>query len=420
MSFHSVCRNSIWLTLLFGCAHLPAAQQAIDCTLPHTDTQINQCTVVKRASEFGQCIRASDVPEHACVVMDADLSFCDGSESINFTAMFNESDRALNCAGGTIDHGWSPSSSETITPTLRSKQKPFIRFNDDRSLSNITIKNCTMRGTFHAAIQMTRFFGGELGGDGKLSGNEPLPIGHRNITMEDLKIEGGQVGIYLGNFSENITMRRVHIDGTKRIAIYSEAGSHKINILDSTISNNQTREAVAIDSTYNSEIRNTVFVNNREGGINLYQNCGELKGSVCPVVRPTPPNNNRIIGNTFINNGISAVQVASRQGRNHSLGWCASLNGLPGQFTDTSENNTLENNTITCNEGTGLVVMDGPNTVRNNTIVAKGECTPYEISTGGFGASKSSVLKGLVVEDNQIESVRPPRLRHVGDGVTVQ
>jgi len=413
MAFHAAFRHSILLSTLFGCAHLPAAQQPINCALPHTDTRIEQCSIVKRASDFGQCIRSADVPEHACIVMDADLSFCDGNDSINLTAVFDESNRSLNCAGGTIDHGWSEKSSPLITPTLRSKQKPFIRFNDDRSLSNIAVRNCTMRGTFHAAVQMTRFFGGELGGDGKLDASEALPVGHNNITLEDLTIEGGQVGIYLGNFSENIIMQRVHIDGTKRIAVYSEAGSNNIKIIDSTISNNQTREAVAIDSTYDSEIRNTVFVNNREGGINLYLNCGELKGSVCPVVRSTPSNGNQIIGNTFINNGINSVQIASRQGRNHAFGWCASLNGLPGKFTDTAQNNTVEDNTIKCTQGTGLVLMDGPNTVKNNTIIASGDCTPLEISTGGFGANMSHVLKGLVVQSNKIDSDRPPRLRNI-------
>ena len=406
-------------SVLAGCACSPlkAAQEPINCALPHTDTRMSECTIVRQASEFGGCLGASDVVEHTCIVMDTDLAFCDANQTINVTAIFDQSNKALDCAGGTIDHGWSPLSSDSITPSLRSRQMPYVRFFDDRSLSNISVKNCTMRGTFHAGIQMTRFFGGELGGDGKLDATESLPIGHKNVTFEDLKIEGTEVGIYLGNFSEDININRVHIDGTRRIAVYSEAGSHKVKITNSTISNNKTREAVAIDSTYNSEISNTRFINNREGGINVYQNCGELKGSVCPVVRPTPSNGNRITNNVFINNGVTGVQIASRQGRNHSLGWCASLNGLPGKFTDTAINNVVENNTIHCSEGTGLVLMDGPNSIRNNTIVANDTCVPLEISTGGFDKSQSQLLNGLVVEGNTIKSARPPRLRNVSDDV---
>jgi len=403
------------LSFIGGCAS--AAQQPINCALPHTDTRMSECTIVKNASELGSCLRATDISEHTCIVMDSDLSFCDADQTANISAIFDQSNKTLDCAGGSIDHGWSNLSSDTIEPTRRDRQMPFIRFVDDRSLSDITVKNCTMRGTFHAGIQMTRFFGGQLGGDGKLDETESLPVGHKNITLEDLKIEGTQVGIYLGNFSEDITINRVHVDGTQRIAIYSEAGSHKVRITNSTISNNQTREAVAIDSTYNSEISNTRFLNNREGGINVYQNCGELKGSVCPVVRPTPPNGNKITNNVFVNNGVTGVQIASRQGRNHAFGWCDSLNGLPGKFTDTSINNVVENNTIHCSEGTALVLMDGPNSVRNNTIVAKDNCVPLEISTGGFGKSKSAVLNGLVVESNNIDSARPPRLRNVSDEV---
>jgi len=403
--------------LLFGCAHAPAKEN-INCALPHTDNRINECTIVRKASEFGQCLRANDISEHTCIVMDQDLSFCDAEQTINISAIFDESNRTLNCAGGVIDHGWSNKSDNAIVKTLRSKQMPFIRFSDDRSLSNIAVRNCTMRGTFHAAVQMTRFFGGELGGDGIISNDEALPIGHKNITLEDLKIEGGEIGIYLGNFSEDITINRVHIDGTRRIAIYSEAGTHKLKIANSTISNNKTREAVAIDSTYNSEISDTLFLNNREGGINVYQNCGELKGSVCPVIRSTPSNGNKIVRNKFINNGITGIQIASRQGRNHSFGWCATLNGLPGKFTDTAENNVVEDNTIECHEGTALTVMDGPNSVRNNTIVASDNCTPLEISTGGFGANQAPLLDGLVVEDNDIRATRPPRIRNIGKGVT--
>ena len=415
---HAKCTIlSSFVLLLSACAHVQAEEETLDCAAPHTDNRIQECTIVRRASEFGSCIKNSDIDEHTCVLMDADLTFCDAEQAINISALFNESNKTLDCAGGVIDHGWSDKSSDLINPSHRGKQMPFVRFDDDKSLSNIDIKNCTMRGTFHAAIQMTRFFGGQLGGDGILSEDEPLPVGHNAIRLEDLSIEGGYVGIYLGNYSEDISINRVHIDNTRRIAIYSEAGSHDIKITNSIISNNQSREAVAIDSTYNSVISNTRFLNNREGGINVYQNCGELKGIVCPIVRSTPPNGNRIVDNVFVNNGITGVQIASRQGRGHSLGWCASLDGLKGQFTDTAINNVVENNTIHCAEGTALVLMDGPNSVRNNKITATGSCVPLEISTGGFDKSKQHLLDGLVVEDNQINSKRPPRLRNVSDGV---
>ncbi len=406
---------------LYSCSLVRAEQTNINCALPHTDNRMQECTIVKRASEFNGCLSSSDITEHTCVLMDADVNFCDASQVLNMSAIFNSSNKSLNCKGGTIDHGWSEQSSNTVTPTRRDKQMPFVRLFDDRSLSNLSVRNCTMRGTFHAGIQMTRFFGGELGGDGKLDRSEALPVGHNNILIEDINIESGSsIGIYLGNFSEDITMNRVHVDGTRRIAIYSEAGSHRVKIINSIISNNQSREAVAIDSTYNSEISNTRFLNNREGGINVYQNCGELKGQVCPVLRSTPPNGNKITDNTFINNGITGIQIASRQGRNHAFGWCASLNGLPGKFTDTATDNVVTGNTIHCDEGTALVLMDGPNVVRNNNIVAKRNCVPLEISTGGFGSSRGHLLEGLVVEDNDINSDRAPRLRNVGENVTVK
>ena len=408
--------------LLYGCSAV-ANQEVIDCSLPHVDTRIDQCLVVRNASEFPAGLRVEDVDGHACILMDADLRFQRDQGAIPITAVFDRSGATLDCAGGSIDfgrgrHGARDLPGGVVTPA-GTGSLPFVRFVDDTSLSDITVRNCNMRGTRGVGMQLTRFFGGELGGDGRLSPDEALPVGHHRILLEDLVIEDVGVGIYLGNYSEDITMNRVHIDGTERIAIYSESGSHRVTLTDSVIANNRTREAVALDSTYNSEISNTLFLNNREGAVNVYRNCGELKGVVCPVVRSTAPNNNRIFSNSFVNNGVGGVRIASRQGRNHSTGWCADLNGEAGKFADTSQDNVVEDNVFVCDEGTSLVMQDGPNLVRNNHIVARERCVPYEISTGGFNRSASQELDGLVLEGNTLNSVRPPKLRNLGTGVRV-
>lgn len=402
---------------LMGCAH--AEQQPINCALPHVDTRISECTIVRSASEFPSCLSATDIEAHSCILMDADLQFCPDQPSIPITAIFDRDEKTLDCAGGTIDHGWGRSELVGGTATTQETRMPAVRLYDDRSLSGVTVRNCTIRGTNHIGIQATRFYGGELGGDGVLDEGEALPTGHNNITFEDLKIQDTGLGIYLGTFSDTVNINRVHVDNSSRIAIYSEAGSHNVRITNSIISNNNTREAIAIDSTYDSEVSNTVFLNNREGGINLYQNCGELKGIVCPVVRSTPSNNNRIIDNTFVNTGVSGVHVASRQGRNHAAGWCATLDGQAGKFTDTSQDNIVSGNSFTCNEGTAIIVKDGPNTVSNNTVLARDECVPFEISTGGLGSSASSMLDGLVFSGNTIDSTKPPRLRHLSPAVSI-
>jgi hypothetical protein len=411
--------RSLWIIALTVIPNAHAEQRPINCALPHTDTRISECTVVKSASEYPGCLNASDITEHTCIVMDTDLTFCPNQPSVAITAIFDRSERTLDCNNGIIDHGWGRTSLPNGTATTQETRIPAVRFYDDRSLDDITVRNCTIRGTNHIGIQATRFFGGEFGPDGVLDEGEALPVGHSNIVFEDLKIEDTGLGIYLGTYSENVGISRVHVDNSQRIAIYSEAGSHGVRIRDSIITNNNTREAIAIDSTYNSEVSNTLFVNNREGGINLYQNCGELKGGVCPVLRSTPSNNNRITNNTFVNTGVSGVHVASRQGRNHSLGWCATLNGQAGQFTDTAKNNVVSNNTFVCTEGTSLIVKNGPNTVSDNRVIAREECVPFEISTGGLGPSASSLLDGIVFNRNSIDSARPPRLRNLSQNVTI-
>lgn len=401
---------SLFASFASGACVSAEQRGSIDCSLQHTDTRIEQCSVVRRASEFGECLSADEIDAHSCVIMDSDLSFCADQPPMPISTYFNESDKTLDCAGGSMHFGASADTSI-----------PFVRFRDDESLSDINVRNCSLLGQdWVVGVQMIRFFSGELGGNGRLDEGEPMPLGHHDVLIEDVTIQDGGVGIYLGNFSRDVTIRRTRIDGTKRIAIYSEAGSHRVQIADSIISGNQTREAVAMDSTYDSEIRNTLFLDNREGDINLYQNCGELKGTVCPVVRSTPPNNNRIIGNAFVNSGVAGVQVASRQGRRHSLGWCSSLNGLPGNFTDTAEGNVIADNTFVCDEGTSMVLMDGPNRVEGNRVVARDRCVPYEISTGGLSVEKGALLDGLLLKGNRIDATRPPRLRYRNADVIIR
>ena len=400
-----------------GCA-VAADKPPIDCSVARADTVLSRCPVVRRASEFGNCLARADIERYSCVVMDTDLTFCEDEPPLPISVWFDSSGRTLDCAGGTIDHGWGRFGAvdeSEVTPV--GINLPLIRFVDDRSLSDIAVRNCTLRGTRHLGVQATRFFGGQLGGDGELGPDEPLPLGHHDLTFSDLTIQDVQVGIYLGNFSRDVTVERVTIDGTERIGLYSEAGTHRLRIVDSVFSDNRTREALALDSTYDSEVSGTLFVNNREGAINLYRNCGELKGVVCPVVRPTPANGNRIVGNAFVDNGVAGLRVASRQGRNHTRGWCSDLDGKPGKFTDTAEDNLVADNVFVCDEGVALAVMDGPNLVTGNRVVARGRCVPLEVSTGGFGRGGQALLDGLELRGNLLDATRPPRLRNVGPGV---
>ena len=407
------------LLSLFACS-ATAEREPINCAVPVVDNSLNQCASIRYASEFTDCLSSEEISEHTCVVMDSDLTFCDSQTNVPITAHFNESDKSLDCNGGTIDHGWGRVALPEGPATTETSRSPGIRLVSDKSLSDLTVSNCTIRGTNHMGINASRFFGGQLGGDGIISGDEQLPVGHRKLTFENLNIEDTITGVFLGNFSEDVTLSNVKIDNTERIALYTEAGSHRIVLEDSTISNNQSREAVAIDSTYDSEIRNTVFINNREGAVNVYQNCGELRGIVCPVLRSTPSNNNVISGNRFIGNGVSGLIIGSRQGRNHNEGWCATLNGQAGKFVDNAQDNVVTNNTFVCQDGTSLKIHDAPNVVSDNTIVARDNCVPFEISTGGLDKEYRYVLDGLTFKNNLVETVRPPRLRNLSDDMNVE
>lgn len=402
---------------------LGEASEEIDCSIADTDRFVeHRCSTVRRASELDGCIDDDTVDGHACILMDADVRFCDAGVTSAITAVFESDGRTLDCAGGAIDHGIDANGFGRPAPPMEpvvahpNAPAPAVWFPTDRSLSDIAIRNCTIRRTGERGIAMFRFFGGQLDGNGRMADGS-APLGHHDVVMEDLHLENLKTGIYLGNYSRDVTMERIVIDGTDRIALYAESGSHRIALRDSVIANNLTREAVAIDSTYDSTLENNLFVDNREGAVNLYRNCGELKGIVCPVIRDTPPNGNRVVGNRFVDNGITELQIASRQGRKHRRGWCATLDGQAGRFRDTAENNVVADNLFVCDEGTALTVMDGPNRVTRNRIVARERCVPYEISTGGLGREASEELLGLEFEANAVDSVRPPRLRNVPKGL---
>ena len=82
--------------------------------------------------------------------------------------------------------------------------------------------------------------------------------------------------------------------------------------------------------------------------------------------------------------------------------------------------NTIAENTFVCDEGTSLVLMDGPNIVSGNRVVAREHCVPYEISTGGLATQRSELLDGLLLEGNTIDASRPPRLRYRNADVLIR
>lgn len=418
---------SHWLLVISalstGC--MTANKKHLDCSIATPDNYIaHRCPTLLRASEFDGCLSNESVEGYACVLMDADLSFCDAETSAAITTVFDRSDVALDCAGGAIDHGVDtngggrPVAAREPAIANPNLYAPGIWFLHDRSLSNIQIDNCTVRRTGERGIGLFRYFNGQVDAQGRTSTGEQA-LGHHDISLTNLYIENVKSGMYLGNYSRNIVMDNLVFDGTDRIALYVEAGSHQLTLKNSVFANNHTREALAFDSAHSSVIENNLFIDNREGAINMYQNCGELKGQVCPIIRHTPPNNNRVIGNSFIDNGVSGVQLASRQGRLHGFDWCASLDGQAGRFTDTAENNVVKDNVFVCDEGTALIVMDGPNQVNGNTVIARERCVPYEVSTGGLGRDDRDILQGLDMYDNTIDSTRPPRLRNLPAGLQI-
>lgn len=324
-----------------GSADAPLSSRAPTDCAKREPKYIDPAWTCRKASEWrGGCIPGAAFPTWGCLELDEDAAFCEGSAPLPLTVYLSTSSRTLDCRGRTIRHDFHPPE----------ERRSGIRAPYERSLTDVTIRNCRIERVGAYGIDLKRIFRGQ-------DLNGPME-GHRRILVDEVTIEdAGQAGIYVGQNSEAITIRNSTIVRAA-LGIYLEAGSSKAHIEGVTIRATRRREAIAVDSSFQNTIEKSVFRENK-GGVYLYQNCGERFGQLCPIARTTTASRNVIQNNRFYGDD---VRIASRQHRKLTPSFCLSD---AKYWRDRASHNRVVENLF---DGGELHVRDGPSFVERNVF----------------------------------------------------
>lgn len=247
----------------------------------------------------------------------------------------------------------------------------------------------------------------------------------KHITISNTKIHSSHKhGIYMQRYVSYITFKEGEIKHSGNSAIYMESGTRYNEIRNSYFYKNGytnykrkkrmrmpkfptgEREAIAVDSSaYNKIIGNT-FKNNGKGAIFLYKNCFEKHKNKAQLPRFQHSNYNQIKNNNFINERYG-VWLASRQSKQLSRFKCGDpvmykTSGIFGNekyYHDYAKNNQVVNNTFK-NVVEGIVIEDDKNTVLNNKFRGSAN-SDITIGTPYRSKSKNDPVKGTILEGNQ-------------------
>jgi parallel beta-helix repeat protein len=281
------------------------------------------------------------------------------------------SNAVLDCGGGAIDPRGGRTMVERMALLIRSKQSG----SGWEPPSNVLVKNCTIMGR-------TRVYGlGMNGNDATVrvsSANKNHTIYTQAMAPKDIVFDNvvfqaaGRTPLYAGPGVTGLTLRSSRIEGhTNSVAIYLDAESAHSQITGNTFSiSTRRREQIAIDGSAFNVISGNTFENISNGGIYLYQNCGE-KGTF----RHQKPQYNLISDNTFKygpgKRKRPAVWLDSRAERQRScLIEPGSTKESRGQRKDLVKFNKVVNNTVIGSPKRNEPFMndDSTNTVSGNKI----------------------------------------------------
>ena len=297
----------------------------------------------------------------------------------------------FDCNGGTIDGLRQKTKEDTIEIVSqrrsRNGENTWIR------PENVTIRNCTLKGSVHV-IGMGR------NGQGRFVKESSFTRGHtkraqdaapRNVTLSKMTIEAkdSRTPIYLGPGATYFTLEDSVLSGqSNALGVYLDAESAYNTFRNNTFRvKTEGREIIAVDGSADN-----LFVGNRfsalqQGGIYIYRNCGE--GG---TVRHLEPRRNKIINNVFyykdfsghtisirnwttgsfnMTGKVPAVWVGSRGGMQP---WCGSDSKYPfGSGKDNGDfardNVIAQNQVVELSAKDMIEVDDKPNTVFDNESV---------------------------------------------------
>jgi hypothetical protein len=273
----------------------------------------------------------------------------------------------LDCQGSTIDATAGENTLKRIAVEVRSRKMSNGQWS---APSNITIKNCTIKG-------FVRIRGLDYTGSGenvKASSASPSHTAFTqasaptHVELLNLKIQTpDNIALYVGPGVTATTLMNSEITGSSRATVvYLDAESADNVIQDNSFDvTTKSRELIAIDGSARNLISRNSFRNPENGGIFLYRNCGE--GG---TIRHQKPEGNRIVGNVFTYTALPsnpAVWLGSRGGRQN---YCFSEPRAPFGSSispqDFAMENVVEKNSLNMPVD-GLIKDEGQaNIIRDN------------------------------------------------------
>jgi parallel beta-helix repeat protein len=289
------------------------------------------------------------------------------------TTTITGSNLLLDCRGASLDGEY--------------RLVPVLKVGGERGVSNVEIRNCTITGSRGSGVIIglnTPDSEKPRGADGR---PDPALQPHR-ITFQNVTVSrNGGVGIYVDDSVQDVSILGSSIEGNAGVGIYLDHSSLRTRIADSRVLRNgfgqasglpvhwnTIREGIAIDSSADNIIENSVIAGNKQGGIFLYRNCGEEPNDARQVMRTQSTTGNIIRNNTIEGGAMAGIAIASRQEMVIRPEACRlRVDAARGVFPDSAPGNRVTGNTIS-QVPVGIRVSDDSNVVDENTISAARLC----------------------------------------------
>lgn len=296
--------------------------------------------------------------------------------------------------------------------------------NEGYSISNIEIRNCQIKNyidgvRIRTALSTNTINQLKFGADTAVIEESLRKSAPQNIKLSNLSIvDSHKHGVYVDRYVNQVTIEKGSIRNAGNSGIYLESGTKNIVIQKMNLQHNGysyydrdrkmswprvgilRREAIAVDSSANSQITDNVFQDNGYGGVFLYKNCYEKHNDITQLPRLQHSDYNQITNNQFVNEK-NGVWIASRQSLDLSNFDCGDESVYKWFFlkfyADHAEYNNVINNIFT-NVEVGVNVEDDHNQILNNHFTGKSK---NDIKVGSWVRSLlNDPVKNVIVDAN--------------------
>jgi hypothetical protein len=313
-------------------------------------------------------------------------------------------------------------------------------------MNNITIKNCNLRN-YVRGIRVTLGFSEQQKEDLRNNINvaaleDFLRTGSpKNVKIQDSVINfSHKDGIYIDRFVTGFVLENSSVNFTGAVGLYLDSGSEGAIIRNSTFTKNghsdydpskrkrirrlavDTREAIAIDSSFNHTVENNTFAQNSRGAVFIYKNCNEHAQDPRQIPRYQSADNNLITNNIFNNEAIG-VWVASRQSKDLAALECGSPIMAEGTvrfgpkkedafyYEDFAKNNQVSFNTFN-DVNRAVVIEDDNNFVLNNVFNGKADFD-VQVGTRYRTENFSHPVTNTTIQNNSFNTNASPHIKEV-------